>query len=680
MQQGNTNKGPNSSTEVDISFGEFTVPTYDDWRKEAEAALKGADFEKSLVKKVIEGFSTQPIYRAEDIAQQSESLPGQFPYRRGARALGYQEQPWEVAQTIAALTPAEFNERALHDLDRGQTALNITLGCGKCNCGLVLRTACDWSAAFKGIALDTVPVYINPGSNGLAVLGMYVNEFKSRDLCSSKMKGGVLYDPLARLAGKGKLNCTLENAYDQMAEMTKWASEKDISFKTIGVSTLPYHDSGADAIQETAVALSTAVEYLRELEKRGLTIDQAARHIRFSVGLGANLFLEIAKLRALRQLWASVVVSCGGSKESAKINLHGRTSGWSETKVDPWVNILRGTTQAFSGVMGGVDSLDVLPFDHAVRSSDEFARRIARNTQLILQGECNLDKVVDPVGGSWYVEAMTDKLSREIWSLFQTIESEGGMSAAILSGSIQTRINKTAAKRYELIDQRRQTLVGINRYVNLEEKPLDPVELQKPAECCGKKVSLPECTKTVCCAAKAAAEGASLCQIGDAISGDQSITAEALPKRHASERFESLLAKAESYQLQNGKRPQIFFANMGPLRQFKARADFSQDFLRAGGFDCVYTPGFQTPEEAAKAAAESGLGACVICSTDDTYPEIVPAFCAALKAIKPEMKIALAGYPKDYVETFKAAGVDIFIHVRANCYETLASLQSDLGL
>lgn len=679
MQQGNTNNSPNSSAETEISFGEFTAATYDDWRNAAEAALKGADFEKSLVKKVIEGFSTQPIYRAEDLTMQGESLPGQYPYRRGTKALGYQETPWEVAQTIAAMTPGEFNERATYDLKRGQNALNITLGCS-CGGGLVLRTANDWKTALNGICLESIPVYVNPGSNGLAVLGMYVNEYKSRGLDTAGIKGGVLYDPLARLAGKGKLNCSLENAYDQMAEMTKWADDKNNSFKTIGVSGIPYHDSGADAVQEISVILSTAVEYLRAMESRGLGIDQVAPHIRVSVGLGANLFLEIAKLRALRQLWSAVITSCGGSKEQAKINLHGRTSAWAASKVDPWVNLLRGTTQAFSGVIGGVDSMDVLPFDYQVRPSDEFARRIARNTQLILQGECNLDRVVDPAGGSWYIENMTDKLAQEAWKAFQELEQAGGMSKVLTSGLIQEKINATVKKRYDLIDQRRQTLVGANRYTNLDEKPLEPVVLEAAGKCNSEKVQLEACTKTVCCAAKAAAAGASICQISENISGDETITAEALPKRHATERFERLLDKATAYQAQNGKRPAIFFANMGPLRQHKARADFSQDFLRAGGFDCIYPAGFNTPEEAAKAAAESGTGACVICSTDDTYPEIVSAFCAALKAAKPEMKIGLAGYPSEHIEAFKSAGVDFFIHVRANCYETLNTLQIDLGL
>lgn len=681
MQQGNTQSGSDASTSVDLSFEEFAAASYNDWRKAAEAALKGADFDKSLIKKQIEGFSTQPIYRAEDTASLRESLPGQYPYRRGTKTLGYQEVPWELAQTIEAKTPADFNERALYDLQRGQTALNITLGC-KCGCGLVLRNAEDWSIAFKGIELDSLPVYVRPGANGLAALGMYVNEYKSRNYCLSKMGGGMLFDPLARLVSKGKLKNSLENSYDQMAEMTRWAIANTTTYQTIGVSGLPYHESGADSIQEIAALLSTAVEYLRAMEARGLSVSEVAPRMRFSVGLGAHLFLEIAKIRALRQLWASVVTACGGSEASAKINLHGRTSAWSISKIDPWVNILRGTAQAFSGVIGGVDSLDVIPFDHAVRYSDEPARRLARNTQLVLQGECDMDKVVDPAGGSYYIETMTDELAKDAWAMFQNIEFQGGMSSSLIAGTIQAKVNKTVQKRYELIDQRRQSLVGVNKYTNLDEKTLEPVIMGEVSGSCPAPVVLPdgECSHSVCCSVKAAAMGASMCQIGDVVGDGQEVTAEALPKRHASERFERLLDKAATCLAKEGKRPQVFFANMGPLRQHKPRADFSQDFLRAGGFDCLTKGGYETPEAAAEAAIASATGACVICSTDDTYPDIVPAFCAAVKAAKPEMTIILAGYPTEHLEAFKAAGVDMFIHVRANCYETLATLQSNLGL
>ena len=360
--------------------------------------------------------------------------------------------------------------------------------------------------------------------------------------------------------------------------------------------------------------------------------------------------------------------------------------------MDPWVNLLRGSAQAFSAIMGGVDSIDVLPFDAAVRMPDEFSRRIARNCPLILLGECNLDKVVDPAGGSWYLENLTDEASRKIWEFFQGIEKEGGIVKALKAGSIQKKVNATAAKRYELADQRRQSIVGVNQYVNLAEKKLEAPEgsccsAHKGHGCCkNADIQLPEVEMSVDSACKAAGEGFSTCLINKALVAGvdckcgEPLEMEALPKRRLAERFESLLAKADAWVEEKGSRPMVFFANMGPLRQHKARADFSRDFLRAGGLDVVYPSGFQTPEDAARAAAESGCAVCVICSTDDTYPEIVPAFCKALRETRPDMMVALAGYPADYVEAFKEAGVDIFIHVKANCYNTVEAIQNKIGL
>lgn len=681
MQQGNTTTAP------ELDFGEFAPATYAEWREAAVAALKGADFDKKLLTKLVEGITLSPIYNKWD--EHAPVAPaGQFPYRRGTRALGYLEKPCEIAQSIPATNPEDFNRRLLNDLERGLTAVNVQLNC---RCGLKLRTQADWNTALAGVALDKLPVYVYTGSCGIAQLSMLVNTAEAAGVKATDLKGGVLYDPIGAAVSKGHLcgKKGLCGYYDQMAAMTKWAIENAPALQTIGVSGLPYADSGASAFEESGAMLSTAVAYLRAMEERGLSVDQVAPRMRFTVSVGANLFLEIARIRALRELWAIIVKQCGGSDEAAKINLHARTSYWTLSKVDPWVNMLRGSAQAFSAIMAGVDSIDVLPYDSAVRMPDEFSRRIARNCSLILLGECNLDKVVDPAGGAWYIENLTDESSRKTWDFFQGIEKEGGIAKALVAGSVQKAVNATAAKRYELADQRRQSIVGVNQYVNLDEKKLEVTEgCAAPAAhaCSAADAELPEVSMCVCSVRKAAAAGSTSCLITKALMAavdckcGAPFEVEALPKRRLAERFESLLAKADAWVEAKGERPMVFFANMGPLRQHKARADFSRDFLRAGGLDVVYPAGYQTPEEAAKAAAESGCAVCVICSTDDTYPEIVPAFCKAVKEMKPDMMVALAGYPADYVESFKEAGVDIFIHVRANCYNTVEAIQNKIGL
>ena len=402
MQQGNKTTAP------EIDFGEFAPATYAEWREAAVAALKGADFDKKLFTKLVEGITLHPIYNKWD--EHSPVMPaGQFPYRRGTRALGYMEKPCEIAQSIPASSPEDFNAKLLHDLDRGLTAVNVQLNC---KCGLKLRKQADWDAALRGVRLDGLPVYVTPGSCGLGTLSMFLNTCKAAGVKTADLKGGVLYDPVGKAVMKGSL-CGGKGIcayYDQMAVMTKWAVANAPGFQTIGVSGLPYADSGASAFEEVGAMLSTAVAYLRAMEERGLSVDETAAHMRFTVSIGANLFLEIAKIRALRELWAIIVKECGGSEEAAKIKLHARTSFWTLSKVDPWVNLLRGSAQAFSAIMGGVDSIDVLPFDAAVRMPDEFSRRIARNCPLILLGECNMDKVVDPAGGSWYLENLPEDM------------------------------------------------------------------------------------------------------------------------------------------------------------------------------------------------------------------------------------------------------------------------------
>lgn len=684
MEQGTT------TPESELNFDEFSAATHAEWREAAVAALKGADFDKSLYTKLVEGITLQPIYEKTDVTSPEET-PGEFPYRRGTTALGYTQKPWEVAQSIPAATPEDFNKALLNDLMRGLDAVNIQLNCRS---GLKLKRQSQWTAALQGVELNALPVYITPGSCGIAPLAMYVNEYKARGYDVSTMTGGVLYDPIGKAVGKGSL-CGGKGIcayYDQMAEMTKWAIQNAPAIQTIGVSGLPYHDSGAHALEEVGAMLATAVAYLRAMEERGISVNDAAARMRFTVGVGSNLFLEIAKIRALRQLWAEIVRQSGGSDEAAKIKLHARTSSWTVSKADPWVNMLRGTAQAFSAVLGGVDSLDVVPFDAAVRYPDEFARRIARNTQLVLRGECCLDKVVDPAGGAWYIENLTEQIAKGSWDMFVYIEDVGGIVKALQSGMVQQKVNATAKKRYDLADQRRQTLVGVNRYVNLDEKPLDGAEGQGGCACKGHQhhgksdIELPEVEMSVDSVAQLAKTDAPSCLINKALCAKCNcecggpLEVEALPLRRNSERFERLLDKSASFLAANGKRPEIFLANMGPLRQHKARADFSQDFLRAGGLDTIYPSGFQTPEEAAKACAESGSKVCVICSTDDTYPDIVPGFCAAVKAAAPETTVILAGYPAEHIEAFKAAGVDMFIHVRANCYETLDAIQTKLGL
>ncbi len=628
-----------------LRLDEFTMPTFEEWKAAAVAALKGAPFEKVMFTKLVDGLKLNPIYNQED-APASVPPPGAFPYRRGVRPLGYADRPWDVAQTAHGRTPADFRKAAHAELHGGSTALTVDLSPES---GTLLRSQEDWTSAFEGVVLSALRVYFVNGG-GTEDLARLVACCEAQGGSAAELTGGMLFDPLAQLAAHGRIAgaAGLDEALDQMASMLRWASENACAdFTVIGVDGSCYQDAGASALDEVAFMLSTAVCYLRAMEARGLSVETAASRLAFRVGVGSNLFLEVAKMRALRQLWAEVVRACGGSDEAAKIRLHAVTSGWTLSAVDPWVNILRATTQSFASVLGGADSLDVRPFDEAVRAADEFSAHIARNIQLMLAGEFNLDKVADPAGGSFYVERLTDDFAHEAYARFQALEASGGMSAALAEGRAQAAVDAVAAKRLELADQRRQGIVGVNKFVNVDEKPLDVPE--GAAKTAAADESEPTVTKP-------------------------------LARHRLAERFEALHARARACLNATGSRPRVFLANQGPLRQYKARADFSLDFLRAGGFDVVYPEGAPTPEDSAAAVAASGCKACVLCSTDDTYPELTPRFCAALREAAPGTRVLLAGYPAGEVDALRAAGVDDFIHVKANCREVLAALQDALGI
>jgi methylmalonyl-CoA mutase len=364
--------------------------------------------------------------------------------------------------------------------------------------------------------------------------------------------------------------------------------------------------------------------------------------------------------------------------------------------------MLRTTMEAFSSVLGGCDSLHVGPFDDVIRPPDDFSRRSARNTQIVLQQEAKLARVVDPAGGSYYVEWLTEQLARKAWTQFQEIESAGGIFQALSAGTPQEQIEKVAASRMKNVATRRDVIVGTNMYPNATEKLLDlrPTDLKAVYEKRSKQIaeyrtsaandaetSVLDKLTTILdskdgdvleACINAVLSGATLGEITRTLrSGDDKRpTVKPLKAFRLADRFETLRRKSDAYFAKNNARPKVFLANMGPLRQHKARADFSTSFVQVAGFETISPKGFTTVEEAAKAAVESGARIVVICSTDGTYPEIVPGLTEAIKSAKPETIVVLAGYPTEQIEAYKQAGVDDFIHVRANCLDLLTNLQS----
>ncbi|MFT3960487.1 methylmalonyl-CoA mutase family protein [Propionivibrio sp.] len=696
-------------------FDEFEKPSKEKWKEEATTALKGAPFDKVMFTKTYEGLTIEPIYCAEDIEglPHLKSKPGFRPFVRSTRPNGFIKAPWRISQELTLAFPKEFNAEARFDIARGQTALNIVLDRATRNGldpadapegdvgqgGVSLAALADVSELFREIDLDKVAVQCHAGATALPLLAMLdvalqdnekgINHIHGIDAC-------VGADPLAVLATDGQLPVSLKTAYDCLYQTTAWALKKSPKLQTIFVQGHPYHDAGASSTEEVAFALATATEYLRELVGRGLAVEHVAPRIRFGFSLGATFFMEIAKLRAARILWAQIVAAFGGSSDAQKMTIHGRTSAFTKTVFDPYVNMLRVTSEGFSGAVGGVDSMHLSPFDEPIRTPDRFSRRIARNVQVMLQEESRFTMPIDMGGGSYTIEKLTHEFAAAAWRIFQDIEKNGGMAAAIIAGKPQAMAAATAAKRAKAVETRADVILGTNMYANLVEKKIEAPVIDRAAM---KKARADEVAKSlhahrlyslgfdltrieegfagqpgdaVELAIDAVANGASLGEVFEVLATRDGYrpTAPQLKIARLAESFERLRQQVEAKFASAGKRVQIFLANMGPIPQHKPRADFSRGFFEVAGFDVVGNDGFETADAAADAALASGAPVVVICSTDATYPDYVPALAARIKAAKPEMTVIVAGkQPPDVTEAFNAAGVDDYIHVRANCFE-----------
>ncbi|MCB8975986.1 MAG: methylmalonyl-CoA mutase small subunit [Ardenticatenaceae bacterium] len=608
-------------------FAEFTPPSYEEWVEATVQSLKGRPLAK-LNSQTAEGIEIRPFYTTADNPNEP-SQPGQPPYRRGTL-----NQPWLIAQPIPAATPQQFNQALLANLRRGQTAVYLQPGQPPIN------TTADLATALDGVVFAAAPILL---ASGPAILPLLSEVLAQTNQPLSDLHGGLWHDPLAELAQSG--TAALEYTYQEVANWLHWAVENAPNFRTLAVDTAVYHNGGANAVQELAFALATGVQHMRTLQDHGLSIAQIASQLRFVFAIGGDFFMEIAKLRAARQLWAQVVAAFGGDAEAQKMVIHAETAVTNLSRLDPYVNMLRTTTEAFAAAVGGVDSLCTLPFNQPFAAEpDEFARRIARNQQLILQEEANLTQLIDPAGGAYYAEWLTDHLGQTAWALFQEIEAQGGMVAALQAGLPQQWVAATAVARAANLAKRKEVLVGVNQYANVGE----PVNGERSS-----------------------------------VSGGQSpssnLQIQPIQPIRLAEPYEALRDWAAVYETRNGRRPQIFLANMGPIRQHKARADFTRGFFEVGGFEIVDSEGFDGVETAVAAALSANAHAVVICSTDETYPALVKPLVQGIKAQQPDTVVILAGYPQDQIEAHKAAGIDAFIYLGADCLALNQWLQSQLS-
>ena len=691
-------------------FDEFKPASHADWQAAARALLPKSAAIESLASDTLEGLRLQPLYSAEHSAhiQHQHSMPGAAPGLRGGAT---HARPWLIVQASRQADPQAANQELRDDIARGGTAIALlpdaaTLRCldpDEAAAGLVgqggssLADADDLATAINGIALDSVPLLLQCGARSLPLPALLLATLRRRGEDLSALRGAIGADPLAWLATSASLPAALESLYDEQAVWTRWCLKHAPGLDSIFLDGGVWHEAGANAVQELACSLANAVASLRQMCARGLGIDEVAMRMSLALALGSDFLMELAKLRAARVLWSRMIEAFGGSAASQRLRLHAHTSRRNKSALDPWSNMLRSSQEALASVIGGCDSLLIEPFDAPLRPANEFSRRHARNQQLILQHEVGLARLQDPAGGSWTIEILTDWLAREAWAAFQRIEAEGGLLAALRAGSIQRKIAAVAQQRAQCNARRKDVQVGNNRFADAVEfvseaqsAPSDDFASRRAAQFASRFHSdLPApaasdaSTQTFATLLEAAGHGATLAQLAGALAqveGEQ-ISVLPLSSQRLAAPWEALRASAANYKQQGGTSARVYLALLGEAAALHARASFVSDFFAVGGFACEDDGAWSQAQDAAEAAIASGAPAVVICALDASYPEVVPPFCKRIRERCPEMIVYLAGRPRETQEhELRAAGIDDFVHLGADCLKLNQTLQQRTGI
>lgn len=599
-------------------FHDFPAITTGEWEQQITKDLKGADYDKRLIWRTLDGIAVRPYYRSEDIEQLPETgVPGQFPFIRGTKS---ESNSWLIRQDIPFVDSKETSERINYLISRGVQSI-----------GLVFTKSFEkqqLSDLFEEIQIDKVELNFQGVEPGF-IIDVLKEHCEKDTISTENIRGSLGYDPIGAFTLSGKLG-NEEADFDQLAEWIRAGGDFP-NLRVFEVNAKHFHNAGSTAVQELGFALALANEYLDQLTDRGLSVQEIASKLTFNFAVGSNYFFELAKLRSARGLWSRILESydAGGAK-ACRSYFHAETSAWNKTVYDPHVNLLRTTTEAMSSILGGVDSLTILPFDSSYRLPDEISQRLARNQQLLLREEAYLDKVVDPAAGSYYIENLTHSIIQESWKVFQEIESEGGFVDAFLAGKIQDAIADVAQKRDMQIALKREILLGTNQYPNAEEKQLAQADLARAHT-----------------------------SVIDPTGADT----QPLNLYRGAEGFEKLRFETE----QADKQPLVFLLTIGNLNMRKARATFAANFFACAGYKIIDNPGFASIAEGMGAASDAKADIIVLCSSDEEYLGLATELVKAPH----EAEIVIAGYPKSIMDELHNTGIRHFVHMRSNVLEIL---------
>ncbi|MGP3973677.1 methylmalonyl-CoA mutase family protein [Streptomyces sp. 8N114] len=618
---------------------DFPEATYEQWQQLVSGVLgkTGAKVpdasvpESALTTTLADGIEVRPLYTRTNGDGVPRGFPGFAPFTRGARPEGNAARGWDVRQRHTRADAAGTREAVLGDLENGVTSLWLTVG----ESGLPVG---ELEGALEGVYLDLAPIALDAGAEFGQAAAELLRLRGQPANGAEPAPGSVLgADPLGHAARTGAHGAAPALRQEAAALAAQCAGEHP-GLRTYVVDTLPYHEAGGTPARELGCALATGVAYLRDMTEAGLPVEAACGQLEFRYAATADQFTTIAALRAARRLWSRVVQACGAPAHAGAQRQHAVTSPVMMTRRDPWVNMLRTTVATLAAGVGGAEAVTVLPFDDALGLPDAFARRIARNTSTILLEESHLAGVIDPAGGSWYVEELSEALARTAWSWFQEIEGAGGMAAALRGGLVAERLREGWADRSRALARRTEPVTGVSEFPLLDERPVE----REPA---------PQ-------------------QPGGG-----------LPRVRRDDAYEALRARSDAHLAATGERPKLFLAALGPAAAHTARVSFVANLARAGGIEPVHDPVTVDADGAADAFKDSGARVACLCSSDALYAEQAAGVSAALKAAG-AVRVLLAGKPKEAEQRaeYQGSGVDEFVHAGGDAVALLTSLLDCMGV
>ncbi len=615
-------------------FYEFPPISTEQWEEKIKKDLKGADYNKKLVSKTIEEIKIKPYYREENIKniEFTENIPGKYPYVRGIKT---KNNNFDIKQDIFVEDFGKAGKKALDIIKKGIDSVGFFL------CHKEEINQNDINTLLAGINPEKTTINFISGKLSEKILNLFIKFVKNNNFNKSKIKATFDFDPFGykTITGDFYTSRNIGKVFDDLKKMLN-ITENYPLIKPVGINGIWFANAGASATQELAFALSSANEILSEAEKNEINPEKLIPKIVFNFGIGSNYFIEIAKLRAARFLWAKICEAWTSDKDTGKMYINSITSDRNKTIYDPYVNQLRNTTEAMSAILGGANVITVKPFDFTYKKPDEFSERIARNTGIILKEEAYFNKSVDPAAGSYFIENLTNDIIEKSWEIFIKTEDLGGYNQALQQNYIQNQIKETAEKRKLNIATRKEILLGTNQYPNFNEEIKNNIDFNVYSW------SLPE---------------------------NKNTETEPIKFFRGAKELEELRLSTEK----SGKKPTVFLLTYGNLAMRKARAAFSSNFFACAGYKVIDNLGFETPENGINAAIEANADIVVICSSDDQYPNIVPEIYNKLKG---KAITVVAGYPKEHIEELKSQGIEHFIHIKSNILETLKNFNKLLGI